>query len=197
MARMLGARKGGYKKSEASREHVLDAAIAVLAKKGITGTSVQDIADAAGLSKGAVHYHFESKEELLERVLDRCHEVGEARVRAVFAQPGLPLERIQRALLEMWAVRRDGARRSRGRPRSSAGRRRRRGARSRRTPRRARTARGSTTAAPATRRRPRTRSPSRGCRPRARRRPSSAAGSRANCGDGRRRWRRRASGGWR
>lgn len=101
-------RRTGYKKSEESRRQVLDAAIAVLAKKGIANASVQDIADAAGLSKGAVHYHFESKEELLERVLDRCCEVVEARIRAVFEQDGLPIERIHRALAEMWIVRRDG-----------------------------------------------------------------------------------------
>ncbi|MBX3220679.1 MAG: TetR/AcrR family transcriptional regulator [Labilithrix sp.] len=110
MVRIATGRKSGYKKSEASREQVLDAAIRVLAKQGIANTSVQDIADAAGLSKGAVHYHFESKEELLERVLDRCCEAVEARIRAVFAQEGLPLERIHRALAEMWAVRRDGVR---------------------------------------------------------------------------------------
>ncbi|MBX3218519.1 MAG: TetR/AcrR family transcriptional regulator [Labilithrix sp.] len=106
----MAGRRTGYKKSEASRAQVLDAAIRVLAKQGIAGTSVQDIADAAGLSKGAVHYHFESKDELLERVLDRCCEVVEARIRAVFAEEGPPLERIHRALVEMWAVRRDGVR---------------------------------------------------------------------------------------
>lgn len=99
-----------YKKSEGSRQQVLDAAIAVLAKKGITGTSVQDIADGAGLSKGAVHYHFESKDDLLVRVLERCCEVIEERVRAVFAEPGSPLERMQRALREMWKIRREGVR---------------------------------------------------------------------------------------
>jgi AcrR family transcriptional regulator len=109
MAKM-DAPRGGYKKSEDSRRQVLDAAIGVLAKAGIAKTSVQDIADAAGLSKGAVHYHFASKDELLERVIDRCCEVVEARVRAVFAEPGMPLERIQRALAEMWTVRREGKR---------------------------------------------------------------------------------------
>jgi len=108
VVRISRARKSGYKKSEESRRQVLDAAIAVLAKKGIANASVQDIADAAGLSKGAVHYHFESKEELLERVLDRCCEVIEARIRSVFEQEGLPIERIHRALAEMWTVRRDG-----------------------------------------------------------------------------------------
>ena len=109
-ARTSTRRAGGYRKSEVSREGVLDAAIAVLARKGVSGASVQDIADAAGLSKGAVHYHFASKDELLARVLDRCCEVTEERVRVAFAEPGPPLARVQRALTEMWAVRRDGVR---------------------------------------------------------------------------------------
>jgi AcrR family transcriptional regulator len=101
-------RKTEYKKSEESRAQVIDAAITVLADKGITGTSVQEIADAAGISKGSIHYHFASKEELLERVLTRCFERIEARVTEVFERPGTPLERMNRALYEMWAVRRDG-----------------------------------------------------------------------------------------
>ncbi|MDF2694109.1 MAG: Transcriptional regulator, TetR family [Labilithrix sp.] len=104
----MTARKTVYKKSEDSRRLVLDAAIRALAKKGLAATSVQDIADAAGMSKGAVHYHFESKDELLERVLERCCEVIEARIRAVFEADGPPPVRIQRALGEMWRVRRDG-----------------------------------------------------------------------------------------
>lgn len=87
---------------------MLDAAVKVLAAKGLVGASVQDIADAAGMSKGAVHYHFESKDELLEHVLARCCESIEERVRAVFDRDGTPMDRIRRALDEMWAVRRDG-----------------------------------------------------------------------------------------
>ena len=103
-------RRTGYKKSEISREQVLDAAIDVLAKRGIAATSVQDIADGAGLSKGAVHYHFESKDELLREVLDRCCKANEERIRTMFAKPGSPLERVHWAMEEMWRVRRDGVR---------------------------------------------------------------------------------------
>ena len=102
------ARRAGYKKSEDSRRLVLDAAIATLAERGLASTSIQDIADAAGLSKGAVHYHFESKDELLHHVLGRCCESVEARIRAVFEEPGSPMDRVRRAIFEMWAVRRDG-----------------------------------------------------------------------------------------
>jgi len=102
-------RRSTYKKSEESQHRVLDAAISVLAERGVTSTSIQDIATEAGLSKGAVHYHFETKEELLVQVLDRCCDVVESRVRHVFEEQGLPMERIRRAIVEMWALRRDGA----------------------------------------------------------------------------------------
>ncbi|MBX3187399.1 MAG: TetR/AcrR family transcriptional regulator [Labilithrix sp.] len=101
-------RTSRYKKSDESRAQVLDAAIKTLAARGLGATSIQDIADAAGMSKGAVHYHFESKDELLQRVLDRCCEVIEARVVEVFDAEGTPMDRIRRAILEMWIVRRDG-----------------------------------------------------------------------------------------
>ncbi len=108
-ARAGRAPRTGYRKSEDSRRQVLDAAIETLAARGLAATSIQDIADAAGLSKGAVHYHFESKDELLERVLDRCCESIEARVVAAFEEPGAPMDRVRRAIFEMWSVRRDGA----------------------------------------------------------------------------------------
>jgi AcrR family transcriptional regulator len=107
-SRRGGHARSGYKKSEDSRRQVLDAAVKTLAARGLAATSIQDIADAAGLSKGAVHYHFESKDELLARVLDRCCESIEARVLAVFEEPGTPMDRVRRAIFEMWAVRRDG-----------------------------------------------------------------------------------------
>lgn len=99
----------GTRKSEVSREQVLDAAIAQIASKGVASTSVQDIADAAGLSKGLVHYHFASKVDLHREVLLRSCDVIRTRVQAAFELPGTPLERIRRAVMEMWAMRRDGA----------------------------------------------------------------------------------------
>jgi AcrR family transcriptional regulator len=100
-------RRSSYKKSEESQVRVLDAAIRLIAEGGLAATSVQDIAQAAGMSKGAVHYHFESKDELLERVLDRCCDIVESRVTEVFEEPGTPMDRVRRAVLEMWRLRRD------------------------------------------------------------------------------------------
>lgn len=98
-----------YKKSEASRQQVLDAAIRALAENGSARTSVGDIAEAAGMSKGAVHYHFESKDDLIAQVLVRCAEVMRERVRAAWDAPGEPQEKVRSALREMRAARTHGS----------------------------------------------------------------------------------------
>jgi AcrR family transcriptional regulator len=100
--------RGSYKKSESSRRQVLEAAVKALAKRGYAKTSVSDIAQAAGMSKGAVHYHFESKDDLIARVLDFCAAVARERVRQAWDAPGLPAERIRRAIRELRLMRKDG-----------------------------------------------------------------------------------------
>jgi TetR/AcrR family acrAB operon transcriptional repressor len=94
-----------YKKSEASRQQVLDAAIRALAGAGYARTSIGDIAAAAGMSKGAVHYHFDSKDDLMAQVLVRCADAMRERVRAAWDAPGEPREKVSRALREMRAAR--------------------------------------------------------------------------------------------
>ena len=51
-------------KTEVTRGRLLAAAADVFAKKGYEGASVDDVAHAAGLTKGAVYWHFANKEEL-------------------------------------------------------------------------------------------------------------------------------------
>jgi AcrR family transcriptional regulator len=100
--------RGAYKKSEASRRQVLDAAVRALAERGFAGTSIGDIARAAGMSKGAVHYHFESKHDLIGQVLEHCAAAMRARVRAAWDVPAEPADKVRRALAEMWRMRREG-----------------------------------------------------------------------------------------
>src|SRR5687767_3663360 len=58
-----------------ARERLLDAAAEVFAERGYRATRVEDLAAAAGLTKGAVYWNFESKEDiffaLLEERVDR------------------------------------------------------------------------------------------------------------------------------
>jgi AcrR family transcriptional regulator len=58
-----------------ARERLLDAAAEVFAERGFRAASVEDIASAAGLTKGAVYWNFDSKEAvffaLIEERVDR------------------------------------------------------------------------------------------------------------------------------
>ncbi|WP_454787705.1 TetR/AcrR family transcriptional regulator [Mycolicibacterium lutetiense] len=56
---------------ERTRSLLLDAAEAVFAEKGFTAASLDDIANVAGYTKGAIYNHFTTKEDLFLAVSDR------------------------------------------------------------------------------------------------------------------------------
>ena len=56
---------------ERTRSLLLDAAEEVFAEKGFTPASLDDIAHAAGYTKGAIYKHFSTKEDLFLAVSDR------------------------------------------------------------------------------------------------------------------------------
>jgi len=58
-------------KSERSRAQILDAALKLFSHRGYGATSVRDIAEAAGLSKGNVYHHFPDKETIFRALLDQ------------------------------------------------------------------------------------------------------------------------------
>ena len=60
--------------SDARRQKIIDAAIAVLLDKGVAAARMNDFVDASGLSKGGVYHHFDSKEDLLIGVLNHFLE---------------------------------------------------------------------------------------------------------------------------
>src|SRR5579884_2729579 len=59
-------------KQEDARARLIDAAIALFAEKGYEGTSVRDLAKAAGVNVAAVSYHFGSKDALYTEALRAC-----------------------------------------------------------------------------------------------------------------------------
>ena len=50
-------------------ERILKATLALLAKKGYENTTINDIADAASVSRGLLHYYFKDKEDLVSQAL--------------------------------------------------------------------------------------------------------------------------------
>ncbi|RUL62198.1 TetR family transcriptional regulator [Dyella dinghuensis] len=58
---------------EQTRLRLLDAAAVAIAKKGLTATSVEDIAGQAGYTRGAFYSNFKSKTDLFIELLKRDH----------------------------------------------------------------------------------------------------------------------------
>ncbi len=55
-----------------TREALLDASEALFVEKGVSGTSLTDIAKAAGLTRGAIYWHFADKAALFEAMQQRA-----------------------------------------------------------------------------------------------------------------------------
>lgn len=55
---------------EETRDRIVQAAYDVLAREGYDATSIKDIAAAAGVAPGLVHYYFKSKEDLVLSAID-------------------------------------------------------------------------------------------------------------------------------
>ncbi len=70
---------------------ILDRAAALFARRGFAKTSVQDVADAVGLSKAGLLHHFPSKDALYEAVLVQADSLGRAALDQVRHLPVGPL----------------------------------------------------------------------------------------------------------
>lgn len=99
-----------YKKSAISAAQIVAAAKRVIARKGYGQTSLKDIADEAGMSKGAIHYHFPTKEALVAQVLEAATEAVAERTREAWQAAGDdPFEALRSAVRALWEVRRSGS----------------------------------------------------------------------------------------
>jgi AcrR family transcriptional regulator len=82
-------------------QRLLDAAQKVIAKKGLSAASVEDIVAAAGYTRGAFYSNFNSKGDLFIELLRRDHEETHAEL-ALLRSDALPLDLIQERTREMY-----------------------------------------------------------------------------------------------
>ena len=52
-----------------TKRAILDAALELAAANGISGTTMDDVAERAGVAKGSLYYNFSSKDKLFEKLL--------------------------------------------------------------------------------------------------------------------------------
>jgi AcrR family transcriptional regulator len=80
-----------------TRLRLLDAGAVIIAKKGLSGASVEDIAAHAGYTRGAFHSNFRSKAELFVELLKRDHHDVQQGLQQIL-RAGLSLQDMQRQL---------------------------------------------------------------------------------------------------
>jgi TetR/AcrR family acrAB operon transcriptional repressor len=87
--------------AQATRELILDAAERVFHQRGVSRTSLQEVAKEAGLTRGAIYWHFENKGELFQAMMERVTLPMMARMSAVSPEDDrFPLEKIRRNTVE-------------------------------------------------------------------------------------------------
>ncbi len=85
----------------ATRHQLLDAAELVFAEKGVSRSSLNDIALAAGLSRGAIYWHFKNKANLFNAMMDRITLPMEAALHKIGHDPACdPLDELRDAILD-------------------------------------------------------------------------------------------------
>ncbi len=81
------------------RDAFLDAAEALIRAKGYDEMSIQDVLDAVGASRGAFYHYFDSKDALLQAVVDRMTDTVLAVVAPIASDADLPAAAKLQALM--------------------------------------------------------------------------------------------------
>ena len=86
-----------------TRDAIMGAAAELFAVRGVTSTSIDEIAEKAGIAKGSIYYNFESKAGLVEAVMVHAGEVmAETMAHASAGRHGIELRAaVVRALLAL------------------------------------------------------------------------------------------------
>lgn len=86
-----------------TRADLLDAALTVFSQKGYSAARLQDIATAAGVTRGAVYHHFKNKAGLFEALMASASESGSNILADAIAAGGSFLDICERILIASFA----------------------------------------------------------------------------------------------
>ncbi|MDT2006790.1 TetR/AcrR family transcriptional regulator [Rhodococcus opacus] len=85
----------------ATRAQIVRGAAEMFDKSGFEGASLGEITEASGMTKGAVYFHFRSKEDLARHIVAEQHRISISAVEAIAAQEASALEQIVMLFHEM------------------------------------------------------------------------------------------------
>ena len=81
------------------QQQILDTTLEIIAEKGVGGVSTAEIAQRVGIVPSALYRHFESKEALIDALLDRTHMILFENVRKMTLKKSDPKEDLKSLFL--------------------------------------------------------------------------------------------------
>jgi len=90
------------KDAEERRNEILDAADELFAQKGFDGTSTNDILEKVGIARGTLYYHFKSKEDIMDALIERYSGRLVGAAQEIATDKSIPVvERIIRVIMAL------------------------------------------------------------------------------------------------
>lgn len=90
--------------ADQTRQELLNAALTVFSHKGYTASRLEDIAQAAGVTRGAIYHHFGSKSELYMALIEDAATVGNSAIDRAVREGGTFIEVIRRILVYTFSL---------------------------------------------------------------------------------------------
>ena len=90
------------KEAEERRNEILDVAERLFGTKGFDGTSTTDILNEIGIARGTLYYHFKSKEDILDALIERMTGSLVAKASEIVGKNDVPvLQRLTQMMLAL------------------------------------------------------------------------------------------------
>src|SRR3954469_1873482 len=89
------------RRRQLTRDALIEAAAQVFAERGFNGASLDEIAETAGFTRGAIYKHFEDKADLFFSIMDRLNERELEQFDQRFELSGRAVQDVD-AIVEMW-----------------------------------------------------------------------------------------------
>jgi len=88
-------------KEKGTKQKILDSALEEFSKHGLAGSRVEQIAERAGVNKAMLYYHYSSKENLYQEVIESIFRVATERLSEILITPQ-SLEEIFKEMIEFY-----------------------------------------------------------------------------------------------
>lgn len=84
--------------SQKTRQRIIDTAIELFFRNGVSATTLENIAEAASLTRGAIYWHFKNKQDVIAAIHDQLHlSILDTMYKELRDKSLPPLDRIRRA----------------------------------------------------------------------------------------------------